>query len=107
MCHCLDCQRRSGSAFAVQARYATEMVEISGQTRSWSTSGPSGKKSAFFTCSECGSGGWFINADQPELVAIPVGSFADPGFPAPGYSVHEIRKHDWVSVVGIGIDHYD
>lgn len=107
VCHCLDCQRRSGSAFAVQTRYACDMVEVSGNTHYWSAIGPSGAETSFFLCPDCGSGGWFMSAGQPELVAIPAGSFADPAFPAPGYSVHEIRKHDWVSVVGTGIDHYD
>ena len=107
VCHCLDCQRRSGSAFAVQARYPAGMVEISGRTHFWTSIGPSGAETSFFLCPDCGSGGWFMNAGQPDLVAIPVGSFADPGFPVPIYSVYETRKHEWVSIVGTGIDHYD
>ena len=29
-------------------------------------------------------------------VAIPVGAFADPGFPVPTVSVYEERMHGWV-----------
>ena len=32
----------------------------------------------------------------PESVAIPVGAFADPSFPAPSVSVYEERMHSWV-----------
>ena len=32
VCHCLACQRRTGSAFAVQARFARERVRITGRS---------------------------------------------------------------------------
>ena len=31
-------------------------------------------------------------------IAIPVGAFADPGFPPPVFSVYEARKHAWVQL---------
>ena len=33
-----------------------------------------------------------------EFIAVPVGVFAEPGFPAPTRSVYERRKHAWVTV---------
>ena len=33
-----------------------------------------------------------------EAVAIPVGAFAEPSFPAPSFSVYEERMHSWVSM---------
>ena len=32
MCHCLACQRRTGSAFGMQARFSAERVCIDGRT---------------------------------------------------------------------------
>ena len=32
MCHCLACQRRTGSAFGMQARWPKEQVEVPGLT---------------------------------------------------------------------------
>ena len=32
VCHCLACQRRTGSAFGVQARFRKESVSINGQS---------------------------------------------------------------------------
>ena len=32
MCHCLACQRRTGSAFGIQARFPAERVRIDGRT---------------------------------------------------------------------------
>ncbi len=31
ICHCLECQKRTGSVFAVQARYPRESVTIVGR----------------------------------------------------------------------------
>jgi hypothetical protein len=33
-CHCLACQRRTGTSFSVNAFYATDTVEVSGTARS-------------------------------------------------------------------------
>jgi hypothetical protein len=33
-----------------------------------------------------------------ELVAVPVGAFADPSFPPPSFSVWEEPKHAWVTM---------
>jgi hypothetical protein len=35
-----------------------------------------------------------------DVIAIPVGAFADPSFPAPSFSVYEERKHAWVHIPG-------
>lgn len=35
---------------------------------------------------------------------VPVGAFADPGFPAPTVSVYEERMHAWVQLPA-GIEH--
>ena len=34
-CHCLDCKKRSGSAFAVQARWPADQVNFEGESKSW------------------------------------------------------------------------
>jgi hypothetical protein len=36
-----------------------------------------------------------MDAD-PDVVAVPVGTFADPTFPQPNVSVYEVRQHHWV-----------
>ena len=41
---------------------------------------------------------------DPERIAVPVGAFADPTFPAPRVSVWEDRMHPWVGLPD-GIEH--
>jgi hypothetical protein len=71
VCHCLACKRRTGSAFGYQARFP-----IAGF--------------------HSGSTVFYKLGSQPDIVAIPVGGFADPSFPPPMVSVYESRRHPWV-----------
>ncbi|WP_404366469.1 GFA family protein [Sphingomonas sp. MMS24-J45] len=107
VCHCLDCKRRSGSAFAMQARFAPEDVSITGEAKAWAHVSDAGNEATFHFCPTCGGTLWYHALPDRTLYAVPVGTFADPAFPAPSYSVYEERKPDWLAIVGDGIDHYD
>lgn len=107
VCHCLNCQRRSGSAFAAQARFPAEDVTIAGETRIWEDAREGGGWFRSRFCPVCGSTICYEIDAMPGLLAIPIGAFADPHFPPPIYSVYEERKHAWVAVLGEGIEHYD
>ena len=96
VCHCLACQRRTGSAFGVQARFQRERVRIEGNSREFTRVSDDGEARKFQFCPECGATVyWFSDTD---LIAIAVGAFADPGFPPPQVSVWEERKHPWVTM---------
>jgi hypothetical protein len=101
VCHCLDCKKRSGSAFAVQARWPAERVKFEGSSKSWSHVADSGNRITFHFCPGCGSDVHYeIEGKFDGLIAIPLGAFDDPYFTSPAFSVWEERKHDWVDVVG-------
>ena len=100
VCHCLNCQQRSGSAFAAQARWPDAQVTVAGQSKSWSVLGDSGGRAEFRFCPDCGSTVAYVIDAMPGVTAIPIGAFADPQFPGPQYSVYENRKHRWVEIVG-------
>ncbi|XXY26890.1 GFA family protein [Sorangium sp. So ce233] len=96
VCHCLACQRRTGSVFGAQARFSRENVKIKGRGKDFVRIGDEGTKSTFTFCSECGATVYYVMAGHEDIVAIPVGAFADPAFPGPTFSVYEERMHDWV-----------
>lgn len=99
ICHCLACQRRTGSAFAVQARFRRDDVEIAGESREYVRIGDEGNRISFNFCPVCGATVHYAVAGHDEgLIAVPVGAFADPGFPAPTISVYEARRHAWVVI---------
>jgi len=47
-----------------------------------------------------------MSEGREEYVAIPVGAFAAPSFPAPTVSVYEERMHSWVQMPK-DIEHMD
>jgi hypothetical protein len=106
VCHCLNCKKRSGSAFAVQARWPAGQVVIEGRSGNFEIVADSGNPATFHFCPDCGSDVYYvINGKFDGLVAIPLGAFDDPFFGSPEYSVWEQRKHDWVEIVGDDIEH--
>ena len=105
VCHCLHCQKRSGSAFAAQARWPDADVTLEGSWREWSTTGESGSTGTFRFCPVCGSTVAYQVDMMPGLTAIAIGAFADPEFPAPAFSMYENRKHRWVEIIGYDVEH--
>ncbi len=107
ICHCLACQRRTGSVFGEQARFTKENIkEMAGRSTVYARTGDEGSVISYRFCPTCGSTVYYTIDTDPDLVAIPVGAFADPAFPAPIRSVYESRKHGWV-VVPPDAEHFD
>ncbi|MEN8164885.1 MAG: GFA family protein [Acidobacteriota bacterium] len=98
MCHCLACQRRTGSVFGAQARFPGDSVRIKGDSTCYVRKADSGNRINFHFCPSCGSTVFYSLDDDPGIIAVPVGAFADPGFPPPTVSVYEDRMHSWVAV---------
>jgi hypothetical protein len=106
VCHCLNCKKRSGSAFAVQARWPADQVTIEGESKGFELIADSGNRATFHFCPDCGSDVHYeINGKFDGLIAIPLGAFEDPFFASPKFSVWEERKNDWLDIVGDDIDH--
>ena len=55
VCHCIDCQKRSGSPFGAMAYYPDDAVSIGGEAREYSRPTDSGKTYTTGFCSTCGS----------------------------------------------------
>lgn len=96
ICHCLACQRRTGSAFGQQARFRRENVSVSGNSSEYVRVSDEGSRVRFHFCPNCGSTVYYEPEGLEEYLAIPVGAFADSSFPRPSVSVYESRMHAWV-----------
>lgn len=98
MCHCLDCQRRTGSAFSIAAFYERERVDVSGAVRTYERPSASGYPVRFEFCERCGSNLYWLPARLPNLIGVAAGAFAEPGFPRPDQSVWTKDRHGWVGL---------
>ena len=106
ICHCLACQKRTGSVFGAQARFPGDAVTVEGRSTAYVRIGDEGGVARFHFCPECGATVFYLEDGEPGIVAIPVGAFADPNFPSPSVSGYEERKHRWVGLPD-GIKHFD
>lgn len=107
ICHCLACQQRTGSAFGVQARFRREQVAVAGRATEYVRTGDEGGQARFRFCPECGAIVWWDHVGGDGSVAIPVGAFADPGFPPPTVSVYAVRRHPWVTPPASIVENWD
>lgn len=96
ICHCLECQKRTGSPFAANVRFPRSAVTITGAATFWERTGDAGGRSKFGFCAACGSTVFWESEYLPGQILIAVGAFADPAFPGPGISIYEERAHPWV-----------
>jgi hypothetical protein len=106
MCHCLACQRRTGSTFGAQARFPRDKVRIEGRSTEYARTGDAGGVATFHFCPTCGATVYYQVDQLPDFTVVPLGAFADPTFPAPSVSVYEERRHAWTGIPE-GAEHYD
>lgn len=99
MCHCEDCQRRTGSSYHLGAWYPEANVKIVGDSKRYVRKADSGSNVELFFCPNCGTNIYFkVPGLLPNMIGIAVGCFADPDFPAPEMSVFGKRRHRWAQV---------
>jgi hypothetical protein len=98
ICHCLLCQRRTGSAFGVQARFRREDVAVEGLATAFTRAGDGGGLCTFHFCPACGSSVYWEPQGMTEFLVVAVGAFADPAFALPSDSIYEEQKHPWIGL---------
>jgi hypothetical protein len=99
LCHCFDCQRRTGSLFGVAAFYPKAMVEIgAGEAKLFRRDAASGLTVTFNFCPNCGSTLWWEAERMPDLIGVAVGCFADRDFPMPAQAVWTDEQHHWLQL---------
>jgi hypothetical protein len=108
VCHCLECQRRTGSVFGVQARFKRDRIAVEGNAAQHARIAESGNRLTFNFCPQCGSTVYWQSEAAADLIAVAVGAFADQSFPAPAHSVWERRRHPWAALpTDMSVQHSD
>jgi hypothetical protein len=105
LCHCKACQRRTGAVVHSGCSYPKDQVRIEGQSKIYERDSDSGRKNRFHFCPNCGSNVLFEGDRNPNSYGITVGSFADPDFPPPTFSIFEEDMHSWITAATV-TDHF-
>jgi hypothetical protein len=97
-CHCIDCQKRSGSPFGTMAYYPVTFVNFAGEAREYAR--PTDSDNTFTTgfCPTCGSTLYGKASGFPGIVGVTFGTIDERKLPAPVRSVYEQSRHHWVQM---------
>ena len=91
-----------------QARFSRKQISVEGRSTRYARVADSGNTVTFQFCPVCGSTVYWELDAFPDVIAVAVGGFGDPAFPAPAISVYERSRHDWLNFPSdLPIEHSD
>jgi hypothetical protein len=97
-CHCLWCQRETGSAFVLNAMIEADRVQLlAGSVVVIDTPSQSGKGQRISRCPTCKVAVWSNYAGAGESIRfVRVGSLDEPASLPPDIHIYTMSKHPWV-----------
>jgi hypothetical protein len=100
VCHCRDCQKFTGSAFASVVAVPKDSLSIQGKLTTYSKAGDTGQALEPRFCPECGSGIVDEAAVMPGVVMINVGTLDDSSWVKPAMQIYCDSAQSWVQLGG-------
>ena len=95
-CHCLNCQRQTGSAFVVNLLIEADRVEpVAGSPLPVDVPRDDGSVQRVFRCPECQVAVFSVYS-RPEVVFVRAGTLDDPAGITPDVHIYTRSKVDWV-----------
>jgi hypothetical protein len=95
-CHCLNCQRQTGSAFVINILIEAERVELlAGEPRAVSVPRESGDDQVIWRCPTC-QVALFSTYVRPAVRFVRAGTLDDPSSVAPDAHIYTRSKLPWV-----------
>ncbi|MBE9094108.1 GFA family protein [Tychonema sp. LEGE 07203] len=93
-CHCRDCQRATGTAYAAAILVPRREVSIAGNVKYYEVTGDSGGIISRGFCPNCGSR-LFSKPPKPEFMGIAAGSLDDPSCFEPIMDFYTASAQPW------------
>lgn len=98
-CHCLDCQRQTGSAFVLNALFETDRIQLlQGTPKAVTVPTDSGRPHDIHRCPECCTALWSDYGRRPALRFLRVGTLDVPSLLAPDAHIFVRSKQPWVGL---------
>ena len=98
-CHCLDCQRQTGSAFVLNALIETDRIALlRGEPRPVAMPTDSGRPHDVHRCPACGTALWSDYGARPALRFVRVGTLDDPRALPPDVHIYTRSKLPWIAL---------
>lgn len=98
-CHCAACQRRTGTAFAVNALIEADRVDVlQGDPRPTDLPTESGRPLIDTGCPACGTSLWSDYGGRGKVLFVRTGTLDDPAAMPPDIHIFTRSKQPWVSL---------
>ena len=95
-CHCLNCQRQTGSAFVINILIETDrLVVLTGEPQQVSVPRSGGKKQEIWRCPTCQTA-LYSQYTTPRIRFVRAGTLDDPASVAPDVHIFTRSKLPWV-----------
>jgi hypothetical protein len=99
-CHCLNCQRQTGSAFVINVLIEADRVELlAGDPEPVDVPRDDGTTQTIFRCPTCRVA-VFSQYGRPEVRFVRAGTLDDPSSVAPDVHIYTRSKVPWVTLPG-------
>ncbi|MFO1199888.1 MAG: GFA family protein [Burkholderiaceae bacterium] len=99
-CHCTQCQRVSGAAFAMACLFAAQSFEMTGvQPNFYVREGKGGRKVRCSFCPKCGSrinNQWFTEQGDIPFVSLRPGTLDDTSWVRPDFHIWAQHRQPWI-----------
>jgi hypothetical protein len=97
-CHCLNCQRQTGSAFVINVLIEADRVEIAtGEPRAVEVSRDDGSTQQIFRCPEC-QVALYSHYGSPAVSFVRAGTLDEPSSVSPDVHIFTRSKLPWVAL---------
>jgi len=100
VCHCRDCQKFTGSAFAVVIGVPEAAISVQGRVATYRKPGDSGKPTERRFCPECGASIADTAAALPGVMMLSAGTLDDASWVKPGAQIFCDSAQPWVELGG-------
>ena len=100
LCHCHDCQKFTGSAFAAVIGLPKTAVTVTGNLKGFTKWGDSGKPITRLFCPECGASIMDEAEAAPGIAMIAAGTLDDPSWVKPTTEIYCASAQPWVQLGG-------
>ena len=98
VCHCGNCQKRSGSAFGMGMSVPVENLEVSGELACWERVSDEGNRNPRYSCPVCANVIYGLGAYTPGLAKIMPGTLDSTSDLQPDVHIWTSAAQKWVHI---------
>ena len=99
VCHCIDCQKQTGSALSINIALAEDQISFTGELKLVLTSGSeTGEKVNRYFCPNCGSPLYSAPEVMPGMILLKAGTLDDTSWVKPDMNIWCASAQPWVSI---------